>query len=188
MYTLSSQSRYDHFDTSPYIPTCFHRVFSYSFFAKRDVPLCPVAVSRNFSMHFRAKISTAATPFCSLLLPPAALTNVPSSILLRIYQPAFTGCFPILFSRNGTSRYVLLRCPKLFMHFRAKISTAATPFCSLLLPPAALANVPTSILLRIKLKKALLTKCFLSRDDRIRTCGPYVPNVVLYQTEPHPDF
>ena len=26
-----------------------------------------------------------------------------------------------------------------------------------------------------------------SRDDRIRTCGPYVPNVVLYQTEPHPD-
>ena len=24
------------------------------------------------------------------------------------------------------------------------------------------------------------------RDDRIWTCGPYVPNVVLYQTEPHP--
>lgn len=24
------------------------------------------------------------------------------------------------------------------------------------------------------------------RDDWIRTSGPYVPNVVLYQTEPHP--
>lgn len=23
------------------------------------------------------------------------------------------------------------------------------------------------------------------RGDKIRTCGPYVPNVVLYQTEPH---
>ena len=27
-----------------------------------------------------------------------------------------------------------------------------------------------------------------SRDDWIRTSGPYVPNVVLYQTEPHPDM
>ena len=25
------------------------------------------------------------------------------------------------------------------------------------------------------------------RGDKIRTCGPYVPNVVLYQTEPHLD-
>ena len=24
--------------------------------------------------------------------------------------------------------------------------------------------------------------------DRIRTCGPVVPNHVLYQTEPHPDI
>ena len=29
---------------------------------------------------------------------------------------------------------------------------------------------------------------FVSRDDWIRTSGPYVPNVVLYQTEPHPDI
>lgn len=27
-----------------------------------------------------------------------------------------------------------------------------------------------------------------NRDDWIRTSGPYVPNVVLYQTEPHPDM
>ena len=26
-----------------------------------------------------------------------------------------------------------------------------------------------------------------NRRDKIRTCGLYVPNVVLYQTEPHPD-
>ena len=26
---------------------------------------------------------------------------------------------------------------------------------------------------------------FYGRGDKIRTCGPYVPNVVLYQTEPH---
>ena len=25
------------------------------------------------------------------------------------------------------------------------------------------------------------------RDDRIRTCDFYVPNVALYQTEPHPE-
>lgn len=27
-----------------------------------------------------------------------------------------------------------------------------------------------------------------SRDDRIRTCGPFVPNEVRYQAAPHPDF
>ena len=26
---------------------------------------------------------------------------------------------------------------------------------------------------------------FYGRGDKIRTCDPYVPNVVLYQTEPH---
>lgn len=32
------------------------------------------------------------------------------------------------------------------------------------------------------------TACiFYGRGDKIRTCGPYVPNVVLYQTEPHLD-
>ena len=29
---------------------------------------------------------------------------------------------------------------------------------------------------------------FFGRDDWIWTSGPYVPNVVLYQTEPHPDY
>ena len=28
----------------------------------------------------------------------------------------------------------------------------------------------------------------IGRGERIRTSGPYVPNVVLYQTELHPDF
>ena len=51
---------------------------------------------------------------------------------------------------TGEPRYVLLRYPKFFARCSLrKISTAATPFCSLSLPPAALANVPTSISLRI---------------------------------------
>ncbi len=28
---------------------------------------------------------------------------------------------------------------------------------------------------------------FIGRGDKIRTCDPHVPNVVLYQTEPHLD-
>jgi hypothetical protein len=27
----------------------------------------------------------------------------------------------------------------------------------------------------------------INRDDRIRTCGPFVPNEVRYQAAPHPD-
>jgi hypothetical protein len=27
----------------------------------------------------------------------------------------------------------------------------------------------------------------MNRSDRIRTCGLYVPNVALYQAEPHSD-
>ena len=27
-----------------------------------------------------------------------------------------------------------------------------------------------------------------NRDDRIRTCGPFVPNEVRYQTAPHPGW
>ena len=29
--------------------------------------------------------------------------------------------------------------------------------------------------------------CHQSRDDRIRTCGPFVPNEVRYQAALHPD-
>ena len=35
---------------------------------------------------------------------------------------------------------------------------------------------------------ALIQSGFLYRDDRIWTCGPLVPNEVLYQTEPHPEI
>ena len=31
-----------------------------------------------------------------------------------------------------------------------------------------------------------ICKLYIIRGDRIRTCGPLVPNQVLYQTEPHP--
>ncbi len=32
-----------------------------------------------------------------------------------------------------------------------------------------------------------LTKATINRDDRIRTCGPFVPNEVRYQAALHPD-
>ena len=31
-----------------------------------------------------------------------------------------------------------------------------------------------------------MTRIHANRDDRIRTCGPFVPNEVRYQTAPHP--
>ena len=40
--------------------------------------------ARNFLLALAHKISTAATPYASLLLPLAALGNVPTSICLRI--------------------------------------------------------------------------------------------------------
>ena len=37
-------------------------------------------------------------------------------------------------------------------------------------------------------KKLLLGAFRKNRDDTIRTCDPFVPSEVLYQTEPHPDL
>ena len=36
--------------------------------------------------------------------------------------------------------------------------------------------------------KQSVPRLFCGRDDRIRTCDFYVPNVALYQTEPHLDI
>ena len=88
--------------------------------------------------------STAATPYASLHLPPAALGNVPTSIRLRICRAFFKPCNLLSFFDACASRYILLRCPKFLKRISAKISTAATPYASLLLPLAALGNVPTS--------------------------------------------
>ena len=44
----------------------------------------PVAVPKICCSLFAHQILTAATPFCSLHLPQAALANVPTSIRLRI--------------------------------------------------------------------------------------------------------
>jgi len=103
----------------------------------------------KFLKRISAKISTAATPYASLHLPPAALGNVPTSIRLRICQAFFKPCNLLSFFDACASRYILLRCPKFLKRISAKISTAATPYASLHLPPAALGNVPTSIRLRI---------------------------------------
>ena len=61
---------------------------------------------------------------------------------------------------SSQPRYVPLRCPKFVIRYAHQILTAATPFCSLHLPPAALANVPTSISLRM-----LLTCCTRSQGE-----------------------
>ena len=50
-------------------------------FARSPVMSCCGA--RNFLLALAHKISTAATPYASLLLPLAALGNVPASICLR---------------------------------------------------------------------------------------------------------
>jgi len=62
-----------------------------------------------------------------------------------------------IYSKTAKDRYelkgslfcgkLLLRCPKNASGFRqsSHFSTAATPFCSLHPPPAALANVPTPV-------------------------------------------
>ena len=76
--TISSRSRYDLFDTSPYLIDT-HQIARFG----ASFSLCPVAVPEIF-LHRRAKISTAAAPFVSLYLPPAALADVPSSIHLQM--------------------------------------------------------------------------------------------------------
>ena len=47
-------------------------------------PLCPVAVPKKFIAKYCLNFLTAATPYCSLHLPQAALANVPTSIRLHI--------------------------------------------------------------------------------------------------------
>ena len=79
---ISSQPRYDHFDISPYIIKLKASLIFVSYSAGGPVMSCCGA--RNFLIAFALKISTAATPFCSLHLPPAALANVPTSISLHI--------------------------------------------------------------------------------------------------------
>ena len=46
-------------------------------------PLCPVAVPEILCSLAARRISTAATPYCSLYPPQAALANVPASIPLH---------------------------------------------------------------------------------------------------------
>ena len=50
----------------------------------KTAPLCPVAVPEIFCSLIARKISTAATPYCSLHPPQAALANVPTSVSLRM--------------------------------------------------------------------------------------------------------
>ena len=54
--------------------------------------------TRNFLLALAHKISTAATPYASLLLPLAALGNVPTSITLRKYDATACITFSTSFS------------------------------------------------------------------------------------------
>ena len=84
------------------------------------------AVSLSPFMRCSRKISTAATPYCSLHPPPAALANVPASVTLRVCQlplgrsVAIWNCLRLSLGCSGKPdapitgppRYVPLRCPK----------------------------------------------------------------------------
>ena len=67
-------------------------IYQYSILTKRGAQLCPVAVPKISCSLTAHKILTAATPFASLHLPPAALGNVPTRTTLQttsvLYQPA----------------------------------------------------------------------------------------------------
>ena len=52
--------------------------------ARKTAPLRPVAVPEIFCSLSAHKISTTATPYCSLFPPLAALTNVPTSVTLHM--------------------------------------------------------------------------------------------------------
>jgi len=54
-------------------------------FIQRGRPVMSCCGTRNFQ-RLRLKISTAATPLCSLALPPAALASVPTSIRLHVHN------------------------------------------------------------------------------------------------------
>ena len=79
-YLISSQGRYDHFDTLPYGFVWLSENFRYTMVG----PLCPVAVPKICCSLSLRQILTAATPFCSLYPPPAALANIPTSIRFRM--------------------------------------------------------------------------------------------------------
>ena len=81
---ISSQPRYDHFDISPYMIKLKMSLIFVIYLAGRPVMSCCGA--QNLLLAFARKILTAATPFCSLNLPPAALANVPTSISLQVYS------------------------------------------------------------------------------------------------------
>ena len=83
---FSRPPRYDHFDNLPFMlnlkmrSTIIIKLFG-------SASLCPVAVPEKIFASVGARFySTAATPFCSLHLPQAALANVPTSITFRMHQ------------------------------------------------------------------------------------------------------
>ena len=77
---ISSQPRYDHFDTSP----CINLLI---YCPKRDfesAPLCPVAVPEILCSLFASQNFDRCHSLSSLFLPLAALASLPTSIRLQI--------------------------------------------------------------------------------------------------------
>ena len=90
-----------------YIKTRLSLTFLIQFSRLRLV--MPCCGTRNFSFAIAHKISTDATPSASLALPPAALGNVPASIILRVFpsrlsyhKAAVLSSFPGVFVADGT--------------------------------------------------------------------------------------
>ena len=85
---ISSQPRYDHFDISAYMFSSVGNKTSDLIFSSNGEPRYVLPVYPKFSARCSLrKISTAATPFCSLHPPPAAVANVPTSISLHKSLP-----------------------------------------------------------------------------------------------------
>ena len=147
-HTISSQPRYDHFDTAAYSID-----FSFLLFWELCAAGAPRYVLPGYPKFFACfslrRISTSGTPFCSLFPPQAAVANVPTSIPLHILL-ILVLCRFGSFVQPGRP---VMSCPgarNFLPRSRGlQISTSGTPFCSLFPPQAAVANVPTSIPLHI---------------------------------------
>ena len=80
-YLISSQARYDHFDTLPYISNSFRSMILYSITPGR--PVMPCCGARNPSLASRSQDFDRGHSLTSLIPLQAALGSLPTSIRFR---------------------------------------------------------------------------------------------------------
>ena len=83
--SISSQPRYDRFDTAPYILHCLRRYNLVVLFDRHGAsPVMSCCGAQNLLLAYARQILTAATPYASLYPPQAALGNGSASIPLHM--------------------------------------------------------------------------------------------------------